>query len=37
VEGDGKPFVRIIGGKNELVLPVVFMDGKAKVMVEYVW
>lgn len=37
VEGDGKPFVRPAGGKSELLVPVTFKDGKAKLSVEYDW
>ena len=33
----GKPLVRKAGGKSELVVPVTFQDGKAKVEYEIAW
>jgi mono/diheme cytochrome c family protein len=35
--GAGKPTVRKVGGKSELVVPVVFRDGKAKVEYQMAW
>jgi hypothetical protein len=37
VEGAGKPQVRRSGGKQELLVPVPFQGGKARLVVEYVW
>jgi hypothetical protein len=37
VTADGKPVVRQSGGKSELLVPVTFAGGKAKVVVEYSW
>jgi len=33
----GTPMVRQSGGKSELLLPVVFTDGKAQIVQEFVW
>ncbi len=33
----GKPVIRQAGGKAELLVPVVFKDGKAEIVQEFVW
>jgi mono/diheme cytochrome c family protein len=37
IESDGPPKVRDSGGKKELLVPVRFRDGKARIVQEFVW
>ena len=37
IESDGKPIIRESGKKSELLVPLTFKDGKAKLTVEYMW
>jgi hypothetical protein len=34
---DGKPILRQSGGKTELIVPIVFTDGQAKIVQELIW
>jgi cytochrome c553 len=37
IEAAGHPRVRDVGGKRELLVPVLFQDGKARIVQEFVW
>ena len=37
IDSDGTPLIRSIGGKSELLVPILFKDGKAQITQEFVW